>query len=167
MWPGPLQKDLGFTSVNPRLNGLKHRFVFGATSHEDTGPAQGGIAKLDRDSGALDEWLLGPSEWCGEPLFVAKPGNDAEDGGYLVTVVFDGQEQRSDVVVLDAAKVSQGPVARFALRPGGWHGGGAVEEPGAAWPERLLGAGDDVHAGGDEAQGDADEDVRQEVEGLP
>jgi len=46
----------------------------------------------------------------------------SEDDGYLVTVVYDGAANRSDVVVLDAREVSKGPICRFALKAAVPHG---------------------------------------------
>lgn len=111
---GPLQKNLSFTCVNPLLNGKKHCFVFGAVSQEEVGP-MGGIVKIDTETGKVDEWLLKPAEFCGEPLFIAKDGMNEEDDGYLITVTFDGEKSTSDVVILDAKSLAQGPICRFPL----------------------------------------------------
>ncbi|CAE8607446.1 unnamed protein product, partial [Polarella glacialis] len=117
-------RHLGFTSVNPAFNGKKHRFVFAAVPHGaqgEVGP-MAGIAKIDVESGEVDAWTPGPSEFGGQPLFVPKPGAEEEDAGYLLTVVFDGAAQSSEVVVLDAQAVSKGPVCRFPLQVALPHG---------------------------------------------
>jgi len=117
---GPLQKNLCFTSVNPTLNGKKQQFIFGAVSQDTVGPPSG-VVKVNMDNGTVDEWLLGASEFCSEPLFISKE-NGEEDGGYLVTVTFDGEKNGSDVVVLDAKSISKGPVCRFSLESPMPHG---------------------------------------------
>ena len=119
----PLQKNLSFTSVNPKLTGKKHRFIFGAVSHdEEAGPA-GGVVKIDNEkNGEVDEWLLGPSEFCSEPVFVPKEESVDEDDGYLLTVTFDGEKNTSDVVILDAKSISAGPICRFSLSNAMPHG---------------------------------------------
>ena len=48
----------------------------------------------------------------------------SEDDGYLVGFVWDGDAQKSKVVVLDAAHISAGPICRITLPvrvPNGFH----------------------------------------------
>jgi len=132
---GPLQKNLCFTSVSSGFNGKKHQFIFGAVSSGATGPPSG-VAKVDFETGMVDEWLLGDSEFCGEPLFIPKDGG--EDDGYLMTVTFNGSKNSSDVVVLDAKSVSSGPICRFPLEQPMPHGRRGAWAPGATWtPEEM------------------------------
>lgn len=114
-------RHMGCVSVNPAFNGKRHRYVFGTVAH---GPGAGpwaGVAKVDTETGAMDSWVPGPAEFGGEPQFVPRAGG-SEDEGYLITVVFDGEAARSDVVILDAKQVSKGPVCRFALQTPMPHG---------------------------------------------
>jgi len=116
-------RHLSFTSVNPEMVGKKHQFVFAAVAHgeDEVGP-MGGIAKIDVDSGSLDVWTVKPTEFVSEPMFVSRKESQGEDDGYLITVVFDGAAEKSDVVILDAKDVSRGPVTRFSLRAAIPHG---------------------------------------------
>jgi len=130
-------RHLGFTSVNPAYNGKKHRFVFAAVAHSDVGP-YGGIAKIDVESGEIDEWLGGASEFFGEPLFVPKEGLDGEEDGYLISVSFDGQEDKSSVLIFDAKSISQGPVCQFPLQTAVPYGLKACWVPDLAYtPEEM------------------------------
>ena len=64
-----------------------------------------------------------PGCYPGEPVFVAEPGAEAEDGGVLLSVVFDGNRGTSFLLVLDAADLSE--VARAEVPhhiPFGFHG---------------------------------------------
>lgn len=109
---------IGNTTVNPSVSGKKHRFVFGAVAHdpESAGPPAG-VAKIDVESGSIDTWVPGPSEFGSALCFLPKQGeNLSEDDGYLIAVVFNGASQSSNVVVLDAKNPSQGPVCSFSLR---------------------------------------------------
>mmetsp|Transcript_44552 Transcript_44552/g.123404 ORF Transcript_44552/g.123404 Transcript_44552/m.123404 type:complete len:654 (-) Transcript_44552:62-2023(-) len=108
---------MGHASVNPTVCGKPHRYVFCAVSHADaaSGPFAG-VAKIDVQSGAVDAWRPGPTEFGSEPLFVPRAAAEAEDDGYLLTTVVDGAAGRSDMVILDARRVSQGPICRFALQ---------------------------------------------------
>lgn len=108
-------------TVHPNMVGKKHRYVFAAVSHAGVGP-MAGIVKVDVESGTSQEWVPGPSEFASNPVFAPKDGSTAEDAGYLLTTIFDGASQRTDVVVLDAADLSRGPVVRFSLEQAMPHG---------------------------------------------
>eukprot|EP00930_Biecheleria_cincta_P020320 TRINITY_DN15304_c0_g1_i2.p1 TRINITY_DN15304_c0_g1~~TRINITY_DN15304_c0_g1_i2.p1 ORF type:complete len:597 (+),score=93.37 TRINITY_DN15304_c0_g1_i2:36-1826(+) len=82
----------------------------------------GGIAKIDADSGDMDTWTAGPQEFLSQPLFVPRKHSEVEDDGYLITVVSNGATKPSEVVVLDAKAVSNGPISRFALNSALPHG---------------------------------------------
>lgn len=58
-----------------------------------------------------------------EPVFV--PRSEKEGDGYLLTVVYRSQENRSDVVVLDASNTNDKPLAVIHIPhriPFGFHG---------------------------------------------
>jgi len=64
-----------------------------------------------------------PGCYPGEPVFVPRPGGDAEDDGVLLSVVLDAGTTRSFLLVLDAATLIE--VARATLphaMPFGFHG---------------------------------------------
>ncbi len=44
-----------------------------------------------------------------------RPGASAEDDGWLVTFTSDVANDRSECQIFDAAKISNGPIARVAL----------------------------------------------------
>ncbi|HZN16442.1 MAG TPA: carotenoid oxygenase family protein [Acidimicrobiales bacterium] len=76
-----------------------------------------GIVKYDTQTGDSDRHWFGDGRWGSEAPFAPRtmsPGR-AEDDGYLVSFVQDEVEQRSEVVVLDAADLGAGPVARVLL----------------------------------------------------
>jgi carotenoid cleavage dioxygenase-like enzyme len=59
------------------------------------------LVKVDVSDGTRSVWS---AEGCypGEPIFVREPGNEAEDGGVVLSVVLDAAAGRSFLVVLDA-----------------------------------------------------------------
>ena len=71
------------------------------------------------------EYMLPDGDATGEPVFVPR-SRDAEEGdGYVLSVVYRAAENRSDLVVLDAGNVADGPVACAELPhrvPYGFHG---------------------------------------------
>src|SRR5207249_4329157 len=68
-----------------------------------------------RGPAGQDRHWFGPGRWGSEAPFAPRPGTGAEDDGYLVSFVHDENEDRSEVVVLDATDLSAGPVARVLL----------------------------------------------------
>ncbi len=78
--------------------------------------------KIDIVTGESWFWTP-PSAACGEPIFVQDPDGTAEDHGVLLSVVLDNLEEKSFMVVIDAASMSE--VARAAVPrpiPLGFHG---------------------------------------------
>ena len=103
-----------------RHNERPYRYVWG------NGTGAGGwlerISKVDTESGHTLSWSQ-PGCYPGEPVFVAAPGAEDEDAGALLSVVLDGEAQRSFLLVLDAADLHE--LARAELPhhiPFGFHG---------------------------------------------
>jgi len=139
-----------FGVVNVKFSGRKHRYVYAASGRmgEGVAPPQG-IIKIDLDgrvnnndddaARVVESWFPEPYEFCGEPMYAPREGDgdDAEeDGGYLLTVLFNGREERSELLVLRANNVSSGPIARVPIGiavPHGYHGCFAPSADDANW----------------------------------
>ncbi len=81
-----------------------------------------GTARIDYSTGDIRVWNPGPTRHAGEAFFV--PGGAAEGEGWLLTFVFDHATGTSDLVILDAQHVEDGPVAEIRLPrrvPHGFH----------------------------------------------
>jgi len=74
----------------------------------------GAIGSFDHQTGEFSSWS--PGEHCGvqEPNFVGRPGA-AEADGYLLALVNRFAENRSDLAILDARRVADGPLALLKL----------------------------------------------------
>ena len=78
------------------------------------------------------EWVPGDSKFAMEPFFVARKGAVDEDDGWVVALVHDAEYEESEMggrgtemVIIDAKKFGEGPVARLRLPtyvPFGVHG---------------------------------------------
>ncbi|MBO9534957.1 MAG: carotenoid oxygenase family protein [Solirubrobacteraceae bacterium] len=103
-----------------RHNGRAYRYVYGVGSGADVPFDR--LVKIDAMWGAVREWRE-PDALVGEPVFVATPGGAAEDDGVLLSLVLDGRAERSMLLVLDAADLSE--LARATISravPPGFHG---------------------------------------------
>ncbi len=110
-----------FATTNPSINGQKYKFIYAAVGAmgKETAPPQG-IAKINVDTKDLDAWFPEEYEFCGEPMFAPRKSDNetpsnAEDDGYILSVLLNGKEKKSEIVILDAAKIQNGPIARVPL----------------------------------------------------
>jgi carotenoid cleavage dioxygenase-like enzyme len=118
-----------FPRVADSVIGLKHRYGYmmaipESMSYEDPMSTSGAILKYDRQTGARSEIDLGRGRIPGEPVFVPADGGKNEDDGYLMTFVYDASSNTSEFVVMDAATMSDTPIASVDLPriPHGFHG---------------------------------------------
>ena len=117
-----------FPRCHPELNGKPYRYGYTVAVDGYDFPA---ILKHDLQTGTRETQPLGAGRQGAEPIFVPKEDGDAEDEGYLMTYVFDGNDQRSEFVVYDAQDFSREPLARVQLPgrvPYGFHGNWVPDE---------------------------------------
>ncbi len=61
-------------------------------------------------------WKAKPTETVGEVVFAPKSPSAPEGQGYILATVWHAdQNLRSDLVILDAERVEEGPIARVLL----------------------------------------------------
>lgn len=92
-------------AINPRRITGKHRYIYGMT---DNGKSAffDGLVKYDVDTDEMIQWSY-HGQTAGEPTFVADPESEDEDGGVLLSVVLDGIEGKSYLLVLDAKTMKE------------------------------------------------------------
>jgi carotenoid cleavage dioxygenase-like enzyme len=108
--------------INYRRNNMRdYRWMYAGASSEQ-GDWTDQIAKVDVTTGDVQRWAE-PGCYPGEPLFVERPGAEAEDDGAILSVVLDSATMRSFLLVLDAGSLEE--VARAEAPhhiPFGFHG---------------------------------------------
>jgi carotenoid cleavage dioxygenase len=86
---------------------------------EKAGPIMGfffnTLLTLDTTTGKADCWFAGDTSSTQEPVFAPKSAGAPEGEGYVMGVVNRRDEHRSDLVILDAMRMSEGPVATIKL----------------------------------------------------
>lgn len=92
-------------TLSPSVFTKKHRYIYGLTG---TGKSSflDGLVKYDTETGEAESWIK-TGHTPGEAIFVADPESREEDGGVLLTVVLDGYEGKSYLLVLDAKNLSE------------------------------------------------------------
>lgn len=88
------------------------------------------LGYMDFRTGRQSTWHCGPDSLIQEPCFVPRTPDAPEGDGYLFALVDDVVRNYSDLVILDAQRIEEGPLARvklpFRLRQG-LHGNWADE----------------------------------------
>jgi len=115
-----------FGTVNAELSSQKHQFVYASAGAmaDEVAPPQG-ITKFDLESTTQESWFPESYEFCGEPMYAQRQGDDSEDGGYILSTLFNGREETSEIIVLRANDIPSGPIARVPVGiavPHGYHG---------------------------------------------
>lgn len=117
-----------FPVINSRFQGRRNRWsyhvVFPYGGREE--PRFPGLVKYDLETGGYIAYSAGPQFFYNEPGFAPRDDAQAEDDGYLVTLVWNPRDQRSEVQIFDCrdARLAAGPVARVLLPrrvPHGFH----------------------------------------------
>lgn len=100
----------------------RYGYLVGSTTSRDQ---QGSVVKHDLEQGNSTTHNFGAEARPGEFVFTPRQGATAEDDGYLLGYVYNQPEDRSDLVILDAADIAAHPIATIALPrrvPFGFHG---------------------------------------------
>ena len=115
-----------FPSVDPAQVGQNSRHTYLSIHRPDAVINQeifGAIARYDYQTNTITEADLGKNRYPMEPLFAPDASNP--DHGYVITVVFDGDRECSEVWIFDSDRLDSEPVCRLALPsivPMGFHG---------------------------------------------
>ncbi|MCH2246071.1 MAG: carotenoid oxygenase family protein, partial [Crocosphaera sp.] len=115
-----------FPAINPKNFGRNYRYLFIGTTHKDRGNAPfQAILKKDLLTGEKQVHSFAPQGYVGEPIFVPKPNATSEDEGWVLVMIYDGDQHRSDLVILDGENLEKEPIATLHLKhhiPYGLHG---------------------------------------------
>jgi carotenoid cleavage dioxygenase len=116
-----------FPMINAWYQGYKNRYTYHVLmgrARTVEQPHFAGLAKYDLETGSAMTYHPGEGYWFSEAPFAPRDNPQAEDDGYLVGFVWNGLKERSEVWIIDAQKLANGPVARVILPqrvPHGFH----------------------------------------------
>ena len=116
-----LRGPVEFPTINyGRRNGRPYRYAYLAAT--DHGSLPTAVAKVDVDGRTSRAWSE-PDLYPGEPLFVPSPAPSGEDDGVLLSLALDAGAERSVLLCLDAATLSEVTRAPLPHRlPYAFHG---------------------------------------------
>lgn len=121
-----LDRDCEFPIIPQHLTGQASRYTYLSVHRQgvDTsGEMYGAIARYDHQTENLTIADMGENRYPMEPIYT--PDLQNPDKGWIVTVVYDGNIDQSQVVVLDSDRLDESPVCRLGLPsvvPMGFHG---------------------------------------------
>ena len=124
-----LDKDAQeFPRPDERFFGQRHRFVWSVATATERCERFVGATKLyahDLVAGGRQIHDFGPGRHPGEFVFVAEEPDSPEGHGWLIGFVVDMNRDATELVILDARRFQEEPVARIHLPhrvPAGFHG---------------------------------------------
>jgi carotenoid cleavage dioxygenase-like enzyme len=119
-------RTLEFPRINDARTGMAHTAVYALATH---GTMASGVftalLRYDLKSGRVEENDFGGTGLPSEFTMVSCGPESGEDEGWLIGFVYDRARDASDLVILDAQRISAAPVAKIALParvPQGFHG---------------------------------------------
>lgn len=115
--------DQEFPRVNPAVECHPHRYGYCLQANAGNGHGFANLYKHDLVEGTTESHDVGANCAGGEPIFVSS--GEAEDEGYILSVVFNGNTGFSEIHIIDAQNFTAPPVAVVKLNvriPFGFHG---------------------------------------------
>ena len=113
-----------FPRMNNQRLGRPTRYSYNPRIAAEPALLFDGFVKYDTEAGTSETHEYGAGRFGGETVFAPRVGAKAEDDGYVLTFVTEAGTGASEVVVVDAQRVADGPVARVEIPqrvPIGYH----------------------------------------------
>ena len=116
-----------FPRVADSVVGRPYRHGYAATSVYGTAArtTYDSVVHYDLEKGTSRVWSMAEGDCVSEPAFVPRSVDADEGDGWLVAFVYRAETNTSDIAVLDAAAIDDGPVATVHMDtrvPNGFHG---------------------------------------------
>ncbi len=117
-----------FPKSDPRFAGRPRSLTFHVGGERDrTGltPLSNILASTNLRTGVMDAHDFGLRHLVEEPIFVPRPGSDREGDGWLLATSINLDAKATDLHVLDASRISAGPLATWrapTVMPATFHG---------------------------------------------
>jgi carotenoid cleavage dioxygenase len=103
-----------FGMINGNLGGLPYRYTYASTG-EPGWFLFNGLVRQDTFTGDETRYGYGPGVYGSETAMAPRVGSVEEDDGYVITITTDLNRDRSECLVFDARRISDGPMSRIRL----------------------------------------------------
>ncbi len=105
-----------FPEINRLRESLGARYsYFASNRYAGDGGIFRGLLKLDGEGGESRFFDFGENKVSLQPTFVARPGGRDEDDGWIMTIVHDGASRTTEIPILDARAIEDGPICTLRL----------------------------------------------------
>jgi len=108
-------KPTSFTRIDDRYLSVPFRYSFNLLVNSPHGKIPNVWKRLDYHSLGVDTFFAGDRYGLHEPQFVPRRHDAPEGDGYLIGVANDYATARSELIVVDAQHLADGPIARVKL----------------------------------------------------
>ena len=118
-------RSVEFPRINPKLVGKFNQYAYALASSNLKEPDFNEIVKYDLKNDTSEVYGYGSGKFGAEPVFVPAEGAQSEDEGYLLSLVYNQETDKSDLIILNAREPKSGPLATVHLPqrvPFGFHG---------------------------------------------
>ncbi|MGK7940454.1 MAG: carotenoid oxygenase family protein [Crocosphaera sp.] len=121
-----LDKASEFPIIPSHKTGKNWRYTYLSVHRDNADLSQeifGAIARFDRQLKTVTICDMGDNKYPSEPIFV--PHQPHSEKGWVLTVVYDGNEHQSELRIYDSERLNENPLCRLALPsviPMGFHG---------------------------------------------
>lgn len=127
-----LDRHCEFPMVSPSRVGKESDYTYLSISRQGTDIGRellNGIARFNHDNNILTEAIFPENHYPSEPIYASDKRNPLQ--AWILTVVYNGNCDRSEVWIFDAARLDAEPVCKLELPkviPPGFHGTWKDEE---------------------------------------
>jgi carotenoid cleavage dioxygenase len=115
LFPG--LRPTSFTRIDDRYLTKPFRYSFSllADAESSLGEVPNAWYRLDHETQQVERFSAGEAHGLAEPQFVPRRPDAAEGEGYLIGIADDYTQMRSELVITDAQRLTEGPIARVKL----------------------------------------------------
>ena len=108
-------RSVEFPRINPKLVGKLNQYAYALASSNLKEPDFNEVVKYDFKNDTSEVYEYGFGKFGAEPVFVAAEGAKSEDEGYLLSLVYNQETDKSDLIILYAKEPKSGPLATVHL----------------------------------------------------
>ena len=104
------QTSCEFPRVSPSVDGQRHRYIYTTAYPSTVSDGQTGLMRFDTTTAEEQVVWFPDGTWPSEPVFVQRPGATREDDGWILTLVYRGANDTTELQVLRADDLGGGCV---------------------------------------------------------
>ncbi len=105
-----------FPRMNDSLAGRPNRYLYNTLARNwEFGFNFNGVIQYDLEEGRSEEFIYPDHVTVGEHVFAPDPDGTKENDGWLLTLAVDHETKHSELLVVDARDVPDGPIARVRI----------------------------------------------------